>query len=138
MRFGLVMFFPLAPRLDHFVDGLGPLGVLEAVTYATNQWPTLGVYLTDGRLTIDNSPAEQALRPLAIGRRNWLHVAGDGGLKPTAVLLSVTASGKRHDINPWVYLTHVLTELPGGGRRAGAFGPRGLRRQVTGTVPVAA
>jgi transposase len=84
----------------------------EAVTYATNQWPTLGVYLTDGRLTIDNGPAEQAIRPLAIGRKNWLHLGGDGGLRPTAVLLSVAASVKRHGINPWVYLNDVLTELP--------------------------
>jgi transposase len=41
----------------------------EAVTYVTNQWPTLGVYLADGRLTIDNGPAEQAIRPLCVGRR---------------------------------------------------------------------
>jgi len=84
----------------------------EAVTYASNQWPTVGVYLTDGRLAIDNAPAEQAVRPLCVGRRNWLHLGGDGGLKATAVLLSVTASMKRHGINPWAYLTHVLSELP--------------------------
>jgi transposase len=84
----------------------------EAFTYATNQWRTLGVYLTDGRLTIDNAAAEQAIRPLAVGRRNWLHLGGDGGLKPTAVLLSICASIKRHGINPWVYLKHLLTELP--------------------------
>ncbi len=84
----------------------------EAFTYATNQWPTLGVYLTDGRLTIDNAAAEQAIRPLAVGRRNWLHLGGDGGLKPTAVLLSISASVKRQGVNPWVYLKHVLTELP--------------------------
>jgi transposase len=84
----------------------------EALTYATNQWPTLGVYLTDGRLTIDNAAAEQAIRPLAIGRKNWLHVAGDGGLKTASVLLSTCASIKRQGINPWVYLKHVLTELP--------------------------
>ena len=76
------------------------------------QWPTLVVYLTDGRLTIDNGPAEQAIRPLAVGRRNWLHVAGDGGLRPTAVLLSVAASAKQHGTNPWTYLKHLLTELP--------------------------
>jgi hypothetical protein len=40
----------------------------EAVTYATNQWGPLGVYLTDGRLSIDNAAAEQAIRPLAVGR----------------------------------------------------------------------
>ena len=90
----------------------------EAFTYATNQWPTLGVYLTDGRLTIDNAPAEQAIRPLCVGRRNWLHLGGDGGLKPTAVLLSIAASVKRHGLNPWAYLKHVLTELPA--RPAGA------------------
>jgi transposase len=84
----------------------------EAFTYATNQWPTLGVYLTDGRLTIDNAAAEQAIRPLAVGRRNWLHLGGDGGMKPTAVLLSISASVKRQGLNPWVYLKHVLTELP--------------------------
>jgi hypothetical protein len=84
----------------------------EAVTYATNQWPSLVVYTRDGRLTIDNSPAEQALRPLAVGRKNWLHLGGDGGLRPTAVLLSVAASVKRHGVNPWIYIKHVLAELP--------------------------
>lgn len=84
----------------------------EAFTYGTNQWPTLGVYLTDGRLMIDNAAAEQAIRPLAVGRRNWLHLGGDGGLRPTAVLLSIAASVKRHGIDPWAYLKHVLTELP--------------------------
>ena len=89
----------------------------EAVTYATNQWPTLGVYLTDGRLIIDNGPAEQAIRPICVGRRNWLHLGGDGGLTPTAVLLSAT-SVKRHGIDPWAYLRHVMSGLPG--RRTGS------------------
>ena len=84
----------------------------EAVTDATNQWTTLGNYLTDGRLTIDNGPAEQAIRPLAVGRKNWLHLGADGALRPTAVLLSITASIKRHGLDPWAYLKHVLTELP--------------------------
>ena len=87
-----------------------PIG--EAITYAANQWPTLGAYLTDGRLVIDNAAAEQAIRPLAVGRRNWLHLGGDGGLAPTAVLLSIAASVKRQGIDPWLYLKHVLTALP--------------------------
>jgi hypothetical protein len=91
----------------------------EAVTYVTNQWPTLGVYLTDGRLTIDNGPAEQAIRPLYVRRRNWLHLGGDGALSPTAVLLSVTASVRRHGLDPWAYLKHVLTELPARPPRTG-------------------
>jgi transposase len=81
----------------------------EAFVYAANQWPTLIRYVEDGRLTIDNSPAEQAIRPLALGRRNWLQIAGDGGLKSAAVLLSVAATAKRHCVNPWVYIKHLLT-----------------------------
>ena len=79
----------------------------------------LGVYLTDGRLTIDNGPAEQAIRLVAVGRKNWLHLGGDGGLRPAAVLLSVAASVKRHGFDPWVYLKHVLTELPTRSPRTG-------------------
>jgi hypothetical protein len=69
-------------------------------------------YIRDGRLAIDNGPAEQTIRPLAVGRKNWLQLGGDGGLQPAAVLLSIAASVKRHGVNPWVYLKHVLTEVP--------------------------
>jgi transposase len=81
----------------------------EAFVYAANQWPTLIRYADDGRLTIDNGRAEQVIRPLAVGRRNWLQIAGDGGLKSAAVLLSVAASAKRHGVNPWVYIKDLLT-----------------------------
>jgi hypothetical protein len=99
--------------------------IVEAVTYASNQGPTLGVYLTDGRLTIDNAAAEQAIRPLCDGHRNWLHLGGGGGLTPTAILLSIVASVNRHRINPWTYLTHLRTHLPG--RTAGS--------DLTGLLP---
>jgi hypothetical protein len=46
-----------------------------------------------------------------MGRSNWLHVGGDGGLKTAAVLLSVCASAARHRLNPWSYLRDVLDEL---------------------------
>jgi transposase len=49
---------------------------------------------------------------LAIGRANWLHVGGDRGLKAAAVLISVCASATRHRLDPWAYLTHILSELP--------------------------
>ena len=87
-------------------------GFGQAVGYAVNQWPTLVRYIDDGRLTIDNGPAERAIRSLAVGRNNWLFIGGDGGLHSAAVLLSVTASAKRHGVNPWAYLRDVLTRLP--------------------------
>ena len=90
----------------------------QAVGYARNQWASLIRYLTDARFAIDNGAAERAIRPLAVGRHNWLHVGGDRGLKTASVLLSVCASASRHHLDPWAYLTHVLSELPA--RRAGA------------------
>jgi hypothetical protein len=58
-----------------------------------------------------NNAVERALRPLSVGRKNWQFVGGDGGLPSASVLMSVCASAKRHELNPWVYLTDVLTEL---------------------------
>jgi len=82
----------------------------EAFLYAANQWPSLVRYVQDGRLAIDNAAAEQVIRPPAVGRRNWLQIAGDGGLKSAAVLLSIAATAKRHSVNPWAYIKHLLTE----------------------------
>ena len=82
---------------------------------STSAWPRPS---NSGRLTIDNAAAEQAVRQLCVGRRNWLHLGGDGGLRPTAVLLSVAASVKRHSLNPWLFLRDALSQLPG--RHAGA------------------
>ncbi len=58
-----------------------------------------------------NGAGEQAIRPLATGRSNWLHVGGDGGLKTAAVLLSVCASATRYSLSPWSYLRDVLDQL---------------------------
>lgn len=83
----------------------------QAVGYARNQWASLVRYLDDARFAIDNGAAERAIRPLAIGRGNWLHVGGDGGLKTASVLLSVCATATRHRLNPWIYLRDVLDQL---------------------------
>jgi transposase len=109
-----------SPVLARFADWLereartarpkSPLG--QAVLYARNGWASLTRYVTDGRLAIDNGPAERAVRPLAVGRRNWLFVGGDGGLSTAAVLLSVCASAKRHGLNAWSYLRDLFDRLP--------------------------
>jgi len=83
----------------------------QALSYARNQWPTLDRYLGDARFAIDNNVAERAVRPLAVGRKNWLFVGGDGGLASASVLMSLCASAKRHGVNPWAYLSDVLTQL---------------------------
>ena len=72
---------------------------------------TLVRYLDDARFAIDNGSAERAIRPLAVGRANWLQIGGDGGLKTASVLLSVCASATRHGLDPWSYLRDVLDHL---------------------------
>ena len=85
----------------------------QALEYSRNQWPSLVRYLNASRFAIDNGEAERAIRPLAVGRGNWLHVGGDGGLKTASVLLSVCASATRHRLNPWSYLRDVHDQLAG-------------------------
>lgn len=58
-----------------------------------------------------NNVVERAIRPLAVGRKNWLFVGGDGGLRTASVLLSVCESAKRAGVNPWSYLRDVLSRL---------------------------
>jgi hypothetical protein len=83
----------------------------QAAHFARNQWPSLIRYLGDARFAIDNGAAERAIRPIAVGRANWLQIGGDGGLATASVLLSVCASARRNRRNPWVYLTHVLSVM---------------------------
>jgi hypothetical protein len=87
-----------------------PLGA--AITYATNQWAALNTYATDGDLAIDNNAAERALRGVAVGRKNWLFWGSDAGGKTAAVLTSLVATCKHHGIDPWAYLSDVLTLVP--------------------------
>ena len=54
----------------------------QAIEYSRNQWSSLVRFLDDSRFAIDNGEAERAIRPFAVGRSNWLHVGGDGGLRP--------------------------------------------------------
>ena len=87
-----------------------PLG--EAVTYARNQGDALTVYVRDGDLAIDNNIAERAVKPFAIGRKNWLFFGSDDGGRRLAVLASFTATCQQFGINPWNWLKDTLTQLP--------------------------
>jgi hypothetical protein len=66
----------------------------KAATYTINQWNALNGYLEDGDLSIDNNAAERAMKPVAIGRKNWLFVGSPAAGRPAAILLSLIASCK--------------------------------------------
>lgn len=87
-----------------------PMG--QAITYALNQWDALNVYTTHGDLAIDNNAAENALRRVALGRKNWLFCGSDNGGSTAAVLFSLIATCQRHRVDPFAYLRAVLTRIP--------------------------
>jgi transposase len=107
---------PELTALRHFLDEQkkvalpkSPWG--QAVNYALNQWDDLCLFSTLGCLAIDNNVAERSLRGIALGRKNWLFVGSPNGGNTAAILFSVLASCKRHDVEPWAYLRDVLQRL---------------------------
>lgn len=110
----------IKPLLDEFhawmsahLPGLLPQGPLaKAMGYAANHWQALIRFLDDGRLPLDNNAAERALRPIALGRKNWLFAGSVRGGEAAAIALSFIESAKLHGLNPHAYLRDVLTRLP--------------------------
>lgn len=84
----------------------------QAISYTLGQWPTLTVYLEDGRVEIDNNLVENALRPTALGKKNWLFVGADTAGDRSAILYTVIESCRRRGLDPYAYLRDVLTRLP--------------------------
>jgi hypothetical protein len=83
----------------------------KAVDYALNQQDALYRYLDDGRLKIDNNTAENAIRPLALGRKNWLFAGSERGARATALFLGLIQSCKACGVNPWEYFNDILRRI---------------------------
>ncbi len=84
----------------------------KAINYTLSQWPRLIVYTEDGRLNIDNNAVENAIRPFAIGRKNWLFSDTQGGANASANLYSLIESAKANGLNDYGYLKYIFAELP--------------------------
>ena len=87
-------------------------GLGGAVGYALGHWKALSRFLEDGLVAIDNNAAERAIRPLALGRKNWLHLGSRRGGKAAATLFTLVQSARRHGIDPFQYLRDLLTRIP--------------------------
>jgi hypothetical protein len=83
----------------------------KAMDYALNQREALYRYLDDGRLKPDNNTAENAIRPLALGRKNWLFTGSDRGGRAAALFLGLIQSCKACDVNPWEYFNDMLRRI---------------------------
>lgn len=82
-----------------------------AILYSLKLWPELIRYCDDGRIEIDNSAAERALRGVAIGRRNYLFAGADSGGERAAAIYSLIGTAKLNGVDPEAWLRHVLTHL---------------------------
>lgn len=83
----------------------------KAINYALNQRKALYRYLEDGQLKPDNNTAENAIRPLALGRKNWLFAGSDRGARATALFLGLIQSCKACEVNPWEYFNDMLQRI---------------------------
>ncbi|HYD78937.1 MAG TPA: IS66 family transposase [Paucimonas sp.] len=82
-----------------------------AILYALNRWEAFTRYADDGRIEIDNSAAERALRGVALGRRNFLFAGADSGGERAAAMYSLIGTAKLNGIDPEAYLRHVLERI---------------------------
>ena len=84
----------------------------KAIDYTLTMWPMLTVYLEDGRVEIDNNPVENAIRPTAIGKKNWLFIGEAEAGQRSAILFTIIEACRSRGIDPQTYLREVLTRLP--------------------------
>lgn len=83
-----------------------------AIEYSLAQMPGLEVYLEDGRIEVDNNLVENAIRPTALGKKNWLFIGEAGAGDRSAILYTVIESCRRRKLDPYAYLKDVLSRLP--------------------------
>jgi transposase len=84
----------------------------QAIDYALKRWDALTRFVDDGTLEIDNNLIENAIRPSAIGKRNWLFIGHPEAGERSAVIYTLLGSCRRHGINPFDYLKDSFTRLP--------------------------
>jgi transposase len=99
-----------ASQMQHETMPSGKLG--EALGYLITQWPKLVRYVEDPRLAIDTNLAENAIRPFALGRRNWLFADTVKGAKASAALYSIVSTARANGLEPYAYLRRLFAELP--------------------------
>ena len=87
-----------------------PIGA--AIRYYQARKPYLRRYIEEGRLEIDNNLIENAIRPLALGRKNYLFAGSHEAAQRAAIFYSIFACCAQHNINPMAYLTDVLGRIP--------------------------
>ncbi|WP_066071683.1 IS66 family transposase [Neobacillus soli] len=106
------------PIVEEFLNWIetspffGKNALSKAAEYTLNRANGLKEFLNDGRIEIDNNPAENAIRPNVIGRKNWLFSVSEAGAKANAICLSIAETAKSNRVNFYEYIKKLLTVLP--------------------------
>jgi transposase len=87
-------------------------GLGKAISYTLGQWASLAVYLQDGTIEIDNNLVENAIRPTAVGKKNWLFFGDAEAGQRGAILYTLVESCRRRGVEAYAYLRDVLSRLP--------------------------
>ncbi|KAB0264605.1 IS66 family transposase, partial [Microvirga brassicacearum] len=89
----------------------GKTELAKAIRYATSRWAALTRYTTDGRLEMSNNAAERAIRPLALGRNNWIFAGSDKGGERAALMYTLIESAKMNGLDPEAWLADVIASI---------------------------
>jgi len=87
-------------------------GTAKAIDYSLRRWAALSRYATDGRLPIDNNPVENVIRPIALGRKNWLFTGSERAGQRAAAIQTLLATAKLNGLDPAAWLRDTLEKLP--------------------------
>lgn len=87
-------------------------GTAKAIDYSLKRWAALSRYATDGRLPIDNNPVENTIRPIAIGKKNWLFAGSERAGKRATAIQTLLATAKLNGLDPAAWLRDTLEKLP--------------------------
>ena len=87
-----------------------PMG--KAIGYAQNMWPRFMPFKTDGRIELSNNLVENAIRPVTLGRKNWMFAGSEDGARRSAMLYSIVCSAQLHGIDPFEYVKDLLVRIP--------------------------
>ena len=99
--------------LDHYIELVPPKSPIgNAINYARDHWAGLLVFLSDGRLEIDNNLTEQDIKYFVMGRKNFLFACTQAGADSLGVLFSLAITAKHHGLNPFKYLESIFTRIP--------------------------
>ena len=111
-RFAAPMLDKIKTWLDREYELVLPRSpIAQAMGYLKNQWTALNRYIERGDLKIDNNIAERQMKPIAIGRKNWLFAGNDAAGHSAAILYTLVESAKRHGLNPQTYIRNVLANI---------------------------